>query len=44
MSPFEGENMETQDKVIGLTYIFMTLSLQQKLIKMCTAIEILTMQ
>ena len=42
MSSFEGENMKTQYNVLSLTYTFMTVSLQQKLMKMDTATEVLT--
>ena len=44
MSSFEGENIQTQYDVLsyGFTYIFMTISTQQKLMKMGTATEILT--
>ena len=42
MSSFGGENMQTQYNVIGLTCIFMTISLRQKSMKMDTVTEILT--
>ena len=42
MSSFGGENMQTQHNVIGLTCIFITISLRQKSMKMDTVTEILT--
>ena len=42
MSSFEGENIKTQYNILGLTYTFMNISSQQKLMKMDTTTEILT--
>ena len=44
MNSFEGENMGTQYNALGhsIDFIFMTISLQKKLIKIDTTTEILT--
>ena len=46
MSSFEGENMQTQYnfQVIGLAYIYKTISSHEKLMKIDTETEILTME